>query len=235
MTEQDPPEAAQEIWRFDDHPGYRRSIESAGSVAAPLLAGFAFTLLALMVPTLGDHAGIALSGKGIAFSSQSPSLSGLPELAAVCLLLSGLAFVFSVQAAIQVKFHNHRPSEIIELYPEYFPKDPSEQPAIASALPEWHSEEWPALQVGEQWYGGWPRRFLHEEWQRAQVNAHRMRWLYHLGILALLVGLTALVWPPSDAKSTGRWLLVGLGATGVLIESAWIAIPTFRDRRDQKY
>jgi hypothetical protein len=49
-SESVPEDAARKVWVFDEHPGYRRAIESAGTVAAPLLAGFSFTLLCCSSP-----------------------------------------------------------------------------------------------------------------------------------------------------------------------------------------
>jgi len=223
-----------EVWRFDDHPGYRKSIESAGTVAAPLLGGFAFTLFALVVPTLNDHRDLTPSTKGSEVWTESAAFSGIPEVAAGFLLLAGLALVFSVQAAIELRYHNHRPSEIMEIYPEYFPVDGSGTPLASTQLAEWATDEWPAVKVGDQWYGRWPRRYLYEEWKRAGKSASRMRWLYHLGIISLLIGLTAFVWPPAHSATASRWILVGVGATGVLIEALWIAIPTIRSWRGSK-
>lgn len=112
----------------------------------------------------------------------------------------------------------------MELYPEYFPEEVAGYPCTARVLPEWETEEWPAVRVGNQWYGGWPRRYLYQEWKEAERYAVWMRRLYHCGILCLLVGLTALVWPPESAGSLARWVLVFLGAIGVALEALWILV-----------
>lgn len=204
------------------------AIETAGAAAAPLLAGFAFTLFVLVVPMLGERRTLATTAEGTRLVTESDAFSAAPELAAGLLLLAGLLLIFSVQAAIYLRYHNLRPSEIAEWYPEYFPESTEGSPGEAERLGEWSTADWPAMRVGDRWYGGWPRRFLHEEVRRAGRYAGWMRWLYHLGILSLLVGLTALVWPPADSESLGRWALVVVGAIGALVEVGWIVIPAVR-------
>jgi hypothetical protein len=225
------PDAPTEVWHFEDHPGFRRAIDQAGAIAAPLLAGFSFTLFALVVSSLGSHAtSIELSGHRTLIS-QGDGFSAVPELAAGLFFLAGLLLIFSVQAAILLRYHNHSPSELAEWYPEYFPEaDGEEAPASARALAGWEEPGWPAARVGSRWYGGFPRRYLAEEIRRADRAASWMRRLYHAGILALLVGLTALVWPASGEGDPARSALVVLGALGVLVEFVWVAGATLRRR-----
>ena len=214
-----------EIWPFEGHPGFVRAIESAGSVAAPLLAGFAFTLLVLVMPSLEPASTEIVTRSGVAVVHKSEAFSASPALAAACLLFAGISLVFSVQAAIGLRYHNHSPSELAEWYPEYFPHTTEDPPPAAEILGEWSSEDWPAMRVGGEWYGGWPRRYLAEERRKAHRYATWMRRLYHAGILSLLLGLTVLVWPPVTSAGPGRWSLVMIGALGVAIEIGWIAWP----------
>jgi hypothetical protein len=192
---------------------------TAAAIAAPLLAGFSFTLFALVVPSLDQQpTTIELPHHRTIFTEGHP-FSAAPELAAGLFLLAGLLLVFSVQAAILLRYHNHSPSELAEWYPEYFPEAAGEvAPAAAQALPQWDSPEWHAVQVGSRWYGGFPRRYLAEEIPRANRAAVWMRWLYQLGILALLIGLTAFVWPPPGQCHPGRWALAAVGVLGASIE-----------------
>jgi hypothetical protein len=216
------------VWQFDSHPGFRRAIEQAGAIAAPLLAGFSFTLFALVVPSLGGQSTAIELAHHRTILTESQPFSAVPELAAGLFLLAGLLLVFSVQAAILLRYHNHSPSELAEWYPEYFPEAAGAvAPKAAQALPEWDSLEWQAVQVGSRWYGGFPRRYLAEEVPRANRAAVWMRWLYQLGILALLVGLTAFVWPPPGQCDPGRWALAAVGTFGALIEFCWVMAPTF--------
>jgi len=216
------------VWQFDNHPGFRRAIEQAGAIAAPLLAGFSFTLFALVVPSLdGQSTAIELSHHRTIITESQP-FSAAPELAAGLFLLAGLLLVFSVQAAIRLRYHNHSPSELAEWYPEYFPEAAGKVvPEAAQALPGWDSLQWQAVQVGSRWYGGFPRRYLAEEVPRANRAAVWMRWLYQLGILTLLVGLTVFVWPAPGQSHPGRWALAAVGAFGALIEFGWVMGPTF--------
>jgi len=220
------------VWQFDSHPGFRRAIEQAGAIAAPLLAGFSFTLFALVVPSLDGQTTVIELSHHRTILTESRPFSAAPELAAGLFLLAGLLLVFSVQAAILLRYHNHSPSELGEWYPEYFPEAAAgeDAPETAQALPEWASLEWPAVQVGARWYGGFPRRYLAEEVPRANRAAAWMRWLYQLGILALLAGLTAFVWPPAGQCSPGRWALAAVGALGALIEFGWVMAPTCAGR-----
>jgi hypothetical protein len=218
-----------EVWHFEDHPGFRRAIDQAGAIAAPLLAGFSFTLFALVVPSLGSHSTTIVISGHRTLISEGNAFSAVPELAAGLFLLAGLLLIFSVQATILLRYHNHSPSELAEWYPEYFPDAHGEEaPASARALPGWDSPGWPAMRVGSNWFGGFPREYLAKEIPRADRAASWMRRLYHGGILALLVGLTALVWPPAGEGDLARSALVMLGALGVLVEFVWVAGPTMR-------
>jgi hypothetical protein len=51
-----------------------------------------------------------------------------------------------------------------------------------------------------------------------------MRALYHAGILSLLSGLAALVWPPAHQWSDIRIALTVLALLGVAIEGLWIVL-----------
>ena len=77
-----------EVWPFKGDLGFRRSIESAGTVAAPLLAGFSFTLLVLHLPTLGEKETAVRVGADVRVTETSQDFSALPELAAVALLVA---------------------------------------------------------------------------------------------------------------------------------------------------
>jgi hypothetical protein len=56
-----------------------------------------------------------------------------------------------------------------------------------------------------------------------------MRWTYHLGILSLLVGVSALLVPPHHI-STGRWAVIAIGVAGLATECAWISYAMLRAR-----
>lgn len=227
-----PPGAENQVWVFKEHPGYRRAMESAGTVAAPLLAGFSFALLGLLVPTFGATTTTVTSGDARLTTTTHP-FSALPEVAAVLFLLAGLLLIASVQAAISARYHGHSPTDLETWYPEYFPDaelGSDEPPEAAKALDGWDRQGWPALRAGHRWYAGWIRQYFYEETWRASRWAGATRLLYHLGIFALLSGLTALVAPPGDSAEFWRWVLLGAAVIGALAELVWIAFESDRCR-----
>jgi len=216
------PAAPDQVWLFDEHPGFGRAIEGAGTVAAPLLAGFAFTLLVLTLPTLAEKKTTVRLGGGEVVVVESQAFSRLPELAAVLLLLAGLLLIMSVQAGIYARYYAHRPADLEEWYPQYFREDRDFAPSSPPAWMEWNTTAWPAVQVGEKWYGGWARRFLFQEGKAALRWYSRARNLYHLGILSLLSGVALMVVPPASDADAWRWLIAAVAAAGTLAELAWI-------------
>jgi hypothetical protein len=83
--------------------GYPGAVDSAGSVAAPLLAGFSFALVGLIVP----------EGKGIRWPSFTLAL----------LVAAGFLFVAAVQCGFWARLWAVTPSEINE----WTPTDPEER------------------------------------------------------------------------------------------------------------
>lgn len=199
-------------------------MESAGTVAAPLLAGFSFTLLVLLLPTLEGKRTTVRAGADVRVVSESQDVSALPELAAISLLLAGLLLIASVQAAISMRFHSHSPGELQEWFPEYFPEseDPAVAPATEDLPPGWDDGEAQPTNVGKQWFGGWPREYLSGQLREASRWGRWARRLYHGGVLALLIGLVFLVAPPGDDGTCGRWVLFGVAVLGALGEFIWI-------------
>ena len=78
--------------------GYPGSVESAGSVAAPLLAGFSFALIGLIVP----------EGTGIRW----------PGLALTLFVAAGLLFVAAVQCGFWARLWTVTPSDLCEWSPD---------------------------------------------------------------------------------------------------------------------
>lgn len=213
--------AGKGVWPLEGGFGYRRAIASAGTVAAPLLAGFSFTLLVLLLPMLSTSRTTVVASGGVRLVSESQSFSAAPELAAGMVLLAGLLFIFSVQAGVFVLQNSREPVDLLQWYPEYFPVGKLKTDELAE-LREWDEDKWQALNVGDQWFAGWPRKHLYEQARAANRWADRMRRLYQGGIVLLLTGLTVLVWPPAEDAGAGRWALVCIGAFGVLAEVSWI-------------
>jgi hypothetical protein len=216
-----------EVWPFRGHPGFLRSMEGAGTVAAPLLAGFSFTLLALVVPTVGTERTVIAGGSGIRVVREHEAFSAEPTLAALLLLLAGLLLVFSVQAAIFVGYHRLSPSTLEEWYPQYFRQAPAEHPDRADVpadLKNWDHPDVPATRVGTRWFAGAMRRYLYIELENANRWASATRNLYHFGILSLLSGLTDPVWPPVGQDRGVRVALVALAVAGTAVEAVWILV-----------
>ena len=131
-----------------------------------------------------------------------------------------------MQAAITTRYHGHTPADLEQCYPEYFPDVDRASPDTVPEAAEqdgWEEENWPALRTGTKWYPGWIRRYFYEEGLKANKWAGATRWLYHLGVLALLLGLSALVAPPADAAGW-RWALFSIALGGALAEAGWIAV-----------
>jgi hypothetical protein len=77
--------------------GYTAAVDSAGTIAAPLLAGFSFTLIGLVVP----------KAEGIRW----------PGIALSLLIFAAVAFIAAVQYAFSARMWVTRPSEIAEQEP----------------------------------------------------------------------------------------------------------------------
>jgi hypothetical protein len=209
------------VWVSEANIGFRRSIEAAGTVASPLLAGFSFTLLVLLLPSLGSSKTTVYGERGLRIATEEQHFSAAPEIAAILFLLAGLLLVASIQTAITVRYHAQTPTNYAEWFPQYFREGEHGDDPPAD-LKGWSWEGVEPARVGDKWIGGWARKHLHEQLVLANWWASLTRWIYHLGILALLSGLALLVLPPNDQATLGRWLLFGIASAGALGEAAWI-------------
>src|ERR1700735_3823437 len=91
----------QDVWSSAGPPWYLESIQAAGSVAAPLLAGASFTLVALVL------------------QSTTP-FSRWQDLALLLLVAAGLAQVFAVQSVIWTRRYMVTPDELRQWFPGDF-------------------------------------------------------------------------------------------------------------------
>lgn len=89
------------VWALPSPLGYQESIQSAGSVAAPLLAGASFTLVALVL------------------QSTTP-FGRWQDLALLLLVAAGLAQVFAVQSVIWTRRYMVTPDELKQWFPDDF-------------------------------------------------------------------------------------------------------------------
>lgn len=88
-----------ERWEAPFPFGYPAAAENAGSVAAPLLAGFSFALVGLIIP--------------------SPEHLRWPNLALSLLVASGVSFIASVQCGFWARQFVVTPDEIKLWHPDY--------------------------------------------------------------------------------------------------------------------
>ncbi len=102
------PRTGRDVWTFPGPPGYLESIQAAGSVTAPLLAGASFTLVALIL------------------QSTTP-FGRWQDLALLLLVPAGLAQVFAVQSVIWTRRYMATPDELKQWFPDDF-TDHGERP-----------------------------------------------------------------------------------------------------------
>jgi protein-S-isoprenylcysteine O-methyltransferase Ste14 len=89
---------AKTVWDVPDDFGAAAAIQNIGTVAAPLLAGFSFTLLTLVV--------------------QNPGNVARPDLTLLLLVGAGLAMIFTVQFGAWARQLEARPSDYREWWPD---------------------------------------------------------------------------------------------------------------------
>src|SRR3984957_16935100 len=97
-----------DVWTSGGPFGYLESVQAAGSVAAPLLAGASFTLVALVL------------------QSTTP-FGRWQDLALLLLVAAGLAQVFAVQSVVWTRRYMVTPDDLRQWYPDDF-CDPGERP-----------------------------------------------------------------------------------------------------------
>lgn len=204
-----------------------------------MLAGFSFTLLVLLLPSIDNETRTA-TPDGFEVAMAGP-FSGAPQIAAVLFLAAGVFLVGSVQAAIHLRMHAVSPSELEEWLPHNFresrePSSPDnmrqededeyQADGLPIAVPSfWKTDDgWTHRRVGDHWFGAQARQWLHEELAQADRWAWWTRLLYHCGIVALLAGLTALVSPPHDQWSAWRYVIVAVAGLATAVELCWIAV-----------
>ena len=102
------PRTGRDVWTFPGPPGYLESIQAAGSVAAPLLAGASFTLVALVLQSLTPF-------------------GRWQDLALFLFVGAGLAQIFAVQSVIWTRRYMATPDELKQWFPDDF-SDNGERP-----------------------------------------------------------------------------------------------------------
>ena len=115
------PRTGRDVWSLPGLPGYLDSIQAAGAVAAPLLAGASFTLAALVL------------------QASSP-FARWPDLALLCFVASGLAQVFAVQCVVWTRRYMMTPDELRQWFPDDFHRH-DDQPTAWLKNVQWDSAE----------------------------------------------------------------------------------------------
>src|ERR1700744_2701635 len=95
------PRTGRGVWASDGPLGYLESIQAAGSVAAPLLAGASFTLVALVL-------------------QSSTPFGRWQDLALLLLVAAGLAQVFAVESVIWARRYMATPDDLRQWFPDDF-------------------------------------------------------------------------------------------------------------------
>lgn len=110
-------------WNVPSHYGYPGAIEMMGSVASPLLAGFAIALMGLIV-------------------TGSESMR-YPDIALLLLALGSVLFILVVQFTFWARLYAVSPNSIAEWWPD-FEKDPDRRAMV-------RREQWSARLNFEVW------------------------------------------------------------------------------------
>ncbi len=111
------PRTGRDVWTLPGLPGYLDSVQAAGAVAAPLLAGASFTLAALVL------------------QASSP-FARWPDLALFCFVGAGLAQVFAVQCVVWTRRYVMTPDEARQWFPDDF-EHHEERPTPWLAKVQW--------------------------------------------------------------------------------------------------
>jgi hypothetical protein len=156
--------------------GHHVALQSVGGIAAPLLAGFSFTMTSVLL-TASDHPCRWLN------------------VALALFVLAGLVLIFAVQSAVWLQSYAAKPSD----YLDWFPQDAFGNSPTSTLV---------TRQIKDSGKAG--------TWAKAT------RRLYNLGILLLLAGVATAVVPPGHIPRE-RWVVIGVGAVGFIVELVWVA------------
>lgn len=85
--------------------GYPAGIQAAGTLAAPILAGFTVTMISIILPSIGDP--------------TKPPFTRWPELTLLLLIAAALCLLMAVQASVIARIWETTPT----MYREWWPND----------------------------------------------------------------------------------------------------------------
>jgi hypothetical protein len=94
----------QRVWAAPSPLGYLESIQAAGAVAAPLLAGACFTLAALLL-------------------QASQPFTRWPGIALLCFVTAGIMQVYAVECVVWSRRYTVTPDELRQWHPDHFDAD----------------------------------------------------------------------------------------------------------------
>jgi hypothetical protein len=193
-------------WKRPVPPGISEAVGAAGTVAAPLLAGFSVTLIVLTLELITTP----LSARqGVGLASTSDPIRW-PNLALSLLVAATISLLMAVQCAFWARQYQSLPDEI----------------------EQWRGGRLEGGNEIEE--GAWAeaRREQFGYFALQKIWIKRFRWAYHCGILLVLVAMVALL-TPSGHISAGRWVVIAIACSGALAELAWITATALTGRWDK--
>lgn len=115
-------------WKYPEPLGYFGSIQAAGGLAAPLLAGFSFTVLAVILPA----------------TTGAQQFNRWPNLTLSLLLSAGMILVAAVEASVWARRYGVTPDEILAWWPVWeaaASADPATLPKALKNMQAQHFED----------------------------------------------------------------------------------------------
>jgi hypothetical protein len=189
-------------WKRPVPYGIAEAIGAAGTVVAPLLAGFSVTLIVLTLDVVSS-AGTASGAEATAGASPAaaqPASILHPDLALTFLVAAVAMLLAAVQCAFWARQYQATPGEIEEWWGKL---DDTEDEIVKS-----------------NWEAARREQFGYVELQLRWIK--RFRIAYHAGILLVLGALIVLLIPAGDVPAS-RCVAIGLAIVAALAELAWIA------------
>jgi hypothetical protein len=185
-------------WKRPVPYGISEAIGAAGTVVAPLLAGFSVTLIVLTLGLAPSPEAPASADRATGSAAGEPVL--LPDIALAILVAATVALLAAVQCAFWARQYQASPDEIEQWRGGL---DDLSDPKRMSAWEEARREQFGYDTLQKRWIG-------------------RFRWTYHCGILLVLAALIVLLIPGGHI-AVGRWVAIAIAAAGVVAEVIWIA------------
>jgi hypothetical protein len=188
-------------WQRPAPYGIAEAIGAAGTVVAPLLAGFSVTLIVLILGVIASDKGAnatSLTSHGAV--TVPPATILHPDLALVLLIAAAGALLAAVQCAFWARQYQATPSEIEQWWGAL---DDLEDVYIRSNWEQARKEQLGYTKLQLLWI-------------------QRFRVAYHAGILLILSALTIVLIPGGEI-GVERWCAIAAGILATTAEATWIA------------